>query len=102
VQVVALLDDQPIGRLQRQVVAMGTQDRLDGRGVDAIGELVRDPGCLGALLELADVLLAAPAVHRHDRNETAAGNEPDEQQPPLEFGHVAGRIGPVAERTLPR
>jgi hypothetical protein len=65
-------------------------------------ELIGDPGGLGPLLQLADVLLASPAVHRDDRNEPAARHEPDEQQPPLEFGHVAGRIGRVAERTLAR
>jgi len=65
-------------------------------------QLVGDPGRLGALLELTDVLLAAAAVHRDDGDEAAAGDEADEQQPPLEFRHVAGRIGPVAERTLPR
>jgi len=83
---------------------VGTQDGLDGRRVEATttSELLGDPARLGALLELADVLLAAPAVHRHDRDEAAAGDETDEQQPPLEFRHVAGRIGRVAERTLPR
>jgi hypothetical protein len=65
-------------------------------------QLVGDPGRLRALLELTDVLLAAAAVHRDDGDEAAAGDEADEQQPPLEFRHVAGRIGPVAERTLPR
>jgi hypothetical protein len=65
-------------------------------------QLIRDPGGLGALLQLADVLLAPAAVHRHDRDEAAAGDQADEQQPPLEFRHVAGRIGRVAERTLPR
>jgi hypothetical protein len=82
---------------------MRAQDPLDRRrvGTPAAGELVRDPGGLGALLKLADVLLAPLAVHRHDGDEAAAGDEADEQQPPLEFGHVAGRIGLVAERTLP-
>jgi hypothetical protein len=64
--------------------------------------LIGDPGGLGALLELPDVLLAPPRLHRHDCDEPPAGNEAHEQQPPLEFRHVAGRIGRVAERTLAR
>jgi len=86
---------------------MCAQDRLDGRSVGPAapvpaGELVGDPGGLGPLLELADVLLPPPALHRHDCDEATAGDEADEQQPPLELRHVAGRIGPVAERTLAR
>jgi hypothetical protein len=83
---------------------MGAEHVLDGRGVGAAGtaELIGDPGGLGALLELTDVLLAAPALHRHDRHEAPAGDEADEEEPPLEFRHVAGRIGRVAERTLAR
>jgi len=92
---------------------MGTQHGLDGGRVRTPrrvatspcavgGQLVGDPRRLGALLELADVLLPAPSVHRHDGNEAAARDKADEQQPPLEFRHVAGRIGPVAERTLAR
>jgi hypothetical protein len=68
----------------------------------ACGELLGDPGGLGALLELADVLLAPPPLHRDDRDEASARHEPDEQEPPLEFRHVAGRIGRVVERTLAR
>jgi hypothetical protein len=83
---------------------VGAEDRLDVGRIDSAAscQLVGDPGRLGALLKLADVLLAATAVHRDDSNEPAAGDEADEQQPPLEFRHVAGRIGPVGERTLPR
>ena len=82
---------------------MEPQDGLDrraGRSDRPPGEPLDDPGRLGPSLELADVLLAPPAVHRHDRDEAAARNEPDEQQPPLEFRHQAGRIGPPAG--LPR
>jgi hypothetical protein len=83
---------------------VGAEDRLDVGRVEggATCQLVGDPGRLRALLELTDVLLAPSAVHRDDSDEAAAGDEADEQQPPLEFRHVAGRIGPVAERTLPR
>ncbi len=63
------------------------------RGVEAC-QLVGDPCRLGAALQLCEVLLAPPAIHRDDRDEAPAGDEPDDQQPPLEFGHVAGRIGP--------
>ena len=61
--------------------------RVDG------GEPLGDPGRLGAPLEVGQVLLATPPVHGHDRHEAAAGHEADEQQPPLEFRHQAGRIG---------
>ena len=83
---------------------MRPQHSLDGRRIRAAAaaELIGDPGGLGTFLELADVLLAPPAVHRHDCDEAAAGDEADDQQPPLEFRHVAGRIGRVAERTLAR
>lgn len=85
---------------------MGAQDIFDerriGRPSAARGQPIGDPGRLGALLELADVLLAPTAFHRNHRHEAAAGHEADEQQPPLEFRHVAGRIGRVAERTLAR
>jgi hypothetical protein len=88
---------------------MGAEHGLDRRGVGAAArvagamdvELVRDPARLGALLELADVLLAAARVHRHHRHQAPAGDEAHEQEPPLEFRHVAGRIGRAAERTLP-
>ena len=51
---------------------MRAQDRLDGRPIGPAapippGELVRDPGGLGPLLELADVLLPPPAVTRPNR-----------------------------------
>jgi len=86
---------------------VGAEDCLDRRRVraDAPGaarELVGDPGGLGPLFELADVLLPPPAFHRNDCDEAATRNEADDQQPPLEFGHVAGRIGRVAARTLAR
>jgi hypothetical protein len=75
---------------------MEPQDGVDGLGVDSTartGEPLRDPGRLGSPLELRDVLLAPPDVRRHDRDEAAPGHEPDDEQPPLEFRHLAGRIG---------
>ena len=89
---------------------MRAQDILDGPRIGtawhlaaaALRKLLRDPRRLGALLEVADILLPAPPVHRHDKDEAPAGHEADEEQPPLEFRHVAGRIGRVAERTLAR
>jgi hypothetical protein len=85
---------------------VGAKDALDEirieRPAAARGQPVGDPRRLGALLELADILLAPAALHRHDRDEAPAGDEADEQQPPLEFRHVAGRIGRVMERTLAR
>jgi len=89
---------------------VGPEDVLDDCRIGAVprlaaparGELLGDPCGLGALLELADVLLAAPPLHRDNRDEAPARHEPDEQQPPLEFRHVAGRIGRVVERTLAR
>ena len=93
----------PLARSARPAVAAtGTRDgarRTDStvRGSieprAAAREPLGDPGRLRPPLELADVLLAPPPVHRHDRDEAAAGDEPDEQQPPLEFRHQAGRIG---------
>jgi len=75
---------------------VGPQDVLDGRGIGtaprlatpARGELIGDPRGLGALLELADVLLPASPLHRDDRDEASARHEPDEQEPPLEFRHA--------------
>jgi hypothetical protein len=85
---------------------MGAQHVHDECRIDrpavAAAQAVRDPRRLGPLLELAHVLLAAAAIHREDRDEAPAGDEADEQQPPLEFRHVAGRIGRVEERTLGR
>ena len=78
---------------------MRVEDRLDASGIHHRctilgGEPIRDPGRLGAPLEPLDVLLPPPAIHRDDGDEAPAGDESDEQQPPLEFRHVAGRIGP--------
>jgi len=103
-EVVILLDDQLVRRLQGQVFAVRLQDGLDGGrvGPATTCQLVGDPGRLRALLQLADVLLAATALHRDHSDEAATGDEADEQQPPLKLRHVAGRIGRVAERTLPR
>jgi hypothetical protein len=73
------------------------QHGLDRRRVQPLGtagEPVDDPGGLRLAFEADEVLLAAPAVHRHDGDEPATRDEPDEQQPPLELGHQAGRIGP--------
>jgi hypothetical protein len=108
--VVVALDDQAIRRLEREVVPVRSKHGLDDRRVRTAwrpaaapnAQLVGDPGGLGALLELADVLLPAPPLHRDHCDEAAAGNEADEEEPPLEFRHVAGRIGRVAERTLAR
>jgi hypothetical protein len=76
---------------------MDAQDRLDGARVElpvAPGQARGDPRRLRPALELDDVLLAPPAVHRDDRHEAAAGHEADDEQPPLELRHQAGRIGP--------
>jgi hypothetical protein len=86
---------------------MRSEDVLDRFGIRARAnaprpELIGDPGRLRALLHLRHVLLAPPPVHRHDGDDPAARDEADEQQPPLELRHVAGRIGRVAERTLAR
>ena len=75
---------------------MKPQDGLDGPGIDITTgsrEPIGDPGRLGPPLQLRDVVLAPPTVRRHDRNEAAPGHEPDDEQPPLEFRHLAGRIG---------
>jgi len=67
------------------------EDGLDGGGIQgslAGGEPLGDPAGLGPLLELAHVLLAAPALHRNDRDEAAAGDEADDEQPPLELRHA--------------
>jgi len=69
-----------------------SKDGIDGLSIDplrGIGHAVDDPVRLGSLLELEEVLLASPAVHRHDGDEPAARDEPDEQQPPLELRHPA-------------
>jgi hypothetical protein len=71
----------------------------DGRAVDRVCgpcQALGDPVRLGGPLELVEVGLAALAVHRHDRDEAAAGDEADEQQPPLELRHQGGRIGRTA------
>jgi len=71
------------------------EDGLHSSRIDepiGAGEPLRDPVRLGSPLEVCEVLLAAPAVHRHDRDEAAAGHEPDQQEPPLEFRHQPGRI----------
>jgi hypothetical protein len=85
---------------------VSAEDVIDERRIErasaARREPVGNPCRLGALLELAHVLLAPAAFHRNHRHEAAAGHEADEQQPPLEFRHVAGRIGRVVERTLAR
>jgi hypothetical protein len=82
---------------------VGSEHGLDGRRIDgfAVPELIRDPGGLRLALELADVLLAATAVHRHHRHETAASDQADDEQPPLEFRHVAGKDR-AAPRSAPR
>jgi hypothetical protein len=75
---------------------MQPQDGVDCQGIDiraGTGEPLGDPGRLGPPLELGDVLLAPPSVGRHDGDEAATGHEPDDEQPPLEFRHLAGRIG---------
>jgi hypothetical protein len=47
----------------------------------------RDPAGLGRELGLVEVLLASGAVEEDHGDEAAAGDEADEQQPPLELGH---------------
>ena len=53
---------------------MEPQDRFHGLAVDplgAAGEPLGDPAGLGASLQGLEVHLAAPAIHRHDRDEAA-------------------------------
>jgi hypothetical protein len=83
---------------------MEPQDGLDRGRVHphlGAGEAIGDPGRLGPSLELDEILLAPPPVHRHDRDEPAARHEADEQQPPLEFRHQPGRIGPDEPGLVP-
>ena len=78
---------------------MDPQHGLDELGAErsiASAEAVGDPCRLCPSFEVSEILIAATAVHRDDRDESPAGHEPDEQQPPLEFRHQAGRIGPAA------
>ncbi|HEX3265236.1 MAG TPA: hypothetical protein VHR16_06165 [Candidatus Limnocylindrales bacterium] len=51
------------------------------------GEPLGDPVRLRGPLQVLEVHLAALSVHRHDRDEAAAGDEADEQEPPLEVRH---------------
>jgi hypothetical protein len=84
---------------------VGTQDRLDRARVDPTilaREPLRDPGRLGLALDLLEVLLAPPAVHRHDRDEAAARDQTDDEQPPLELRHQPGSIGRGPAYTRPR
>ena len=71
---------------------MQPQDGCDGRSVDplgGVGQPLRDPVCLGGPLEGIEIDLAALPVHRHHRDEAAAGHEANEQEPPLEVRHGA-------------
>jgi hypothetical protein len=51
---------------------------------------LRDPARLGRQLRRIEVLLAAGAVEEDDRDQAAAEDEADEEQPPLELGHQRG------------
>jgi hypothetical protein len=92
------------------------QHRLHRPTVEVAGErreARRDPGRLCPQLLFVDVLVAPPGVHVDGRDDPAPGDEPHDEQPPLEFGHQAGdRAGrhevstaaslPVAPYTPPR
>lgn len=69
---------------------MLAQDGLDVNRIElaaATAEPVRNPLRLGRELGLLEVLLAACPVEEDDGDEPAAGDEADEEQPPLELGH---------------
>ena len=92
-------------RGSRPVAAAG--DSRDGpehgvhrRRVDPLPgsrQSLRDPVGLGPVLHLQDVLLPPLAVHRHDRDETAAATRPTSSSH-AELRHQPGRIRP-ARRT---
>lgn len=90
------MDLDPVRRRQRKVLAMDPQDGLDRAFVDVPvtrTEPRGDPVRLGPPLEVGEIFLATTTVRRYDRHETPARHEPNEEQPPLEFRHQAGRIG---------
>jgi hypothetical protein len=73
---------------------VGAQDRLDRTPVEVARKRRDpggDPGRLGPKLILVDVLVAPTAFHVDGGDDGAAGDEPDDEQPPLELGHQAGR-----------
>jgi len=51
-----------------------------------------DPRRLGGPLALTDLVLATGAVHEDQRHEAAAGDQADDQQPPLKLGHQGCRV----------
>jgi hypothetical protein len=63
-----------------------------------------DPGRLGPALVIGDVPVVPRALHEDDGDEPATGDDPDDQQPPLELGHYAARRRLNIERQsrLPR
>ena len=80
---------QAVRRRQEPVFPVLAQDCLDvARPKLAAGRQARgDPARLGGQLRLLDIPFAPGAVEEDDRDEATAGDEPDEQQPPLELGH---------------
>jgi hypothetical protein len=76
---------QPQHGIDRPLLAAGSGS--------SAGQPIGDPADLGAPFELGQVLVATPGVHLNDRDQAAPGHEPDDQQPPLELSHQAGRIG---------
>jgi phosphatidylglycerol:prolipoprotein diacylglycerol transferase len=84
-----------VGRRQGQVLAVDAKDGFDRLRVEvpvARRQPLGDPRCLRRALDILEVLLATPAIHRHDRDQAAPRDEPDKQQPPLEFRHQGGSI----------
>jgi hypothetical protein len=74
---------------------VGPEDGLGRVGIDVppFGrQAFADPGRLGGPLALIDLVLAASAVHEDERHEAAAGDQADDQEPPLELGHQGCRV----------
>ena len=65
----------------------GPPRRREALRLPVAGQAGGDPLGLGRQLRFVDVRIATGAVEEDDRNEPAAGHQPDEQQPPLELGH---------------
>jgi hypothetical protein len=67
-------------------------------GFDVIGadrptaapEPDRDPIRFGVPLVIGEIRIAPRALEEDDRDEPAARDEPDEEEPPLELGHSGG------------
>jgi len=72
---------------------VGTQHGLGVIALDrpTLGrEPFGDPRRFGPAFVLGDVPVVPVAFHEDDRDEAAAGHDSDEEQPPLELGHLGG------------